>query len=114
MTLSFTSSTRTAVAAGGLALALTAGAGVASAVPDLAPIVNTTCSYTQVMSALNAQDPQAAADFNAAPEAQMMLQHFLAAPPEKRQRMAMKVQTMPEAEQYMGTIVGVANTCNNY
>ena len=51
---------RLAVAVGGLALSLTAGAGVASADPDLDPIVNTTCSYTQVMSALSAQDPAAA------------------------------------------------------
>ena len=46
---------RLAVAVGGLALSLTAGAGVASADPVLDPIVNTTCSFPQVMAALNAQ-----------------------------------------------------------
>ena len=40
---------RLALAVGGLALSLTAGAGVASADPALDTIVNTTCSYTQVM-----------------------------------------------------------------
>src|ERR1700691_3928308 len=62
--------TRLAVAAGGLALSLTAGAGVASAAPDLGPAINTTCSYSQVVSALNAQDPAAAAQLNGSPSAQ--------------------------------------------
>ena len=55
--------TRLAVAVGGLALSLTAGAGVASADPDLDPIVNTTCTYPQAVAALNAQNPAAAAVF---------------------------------------------------
>jgi hypothetical protein len=65
-----------AVAVGGLALSLTAGAGVASADPDLDPIVNTTCSYPQVMSALNAQDPGAAAQFNASPANESLIAFF--------------------------------------
>ena len=45
---------RPAVAVAGLALSVTFGAGVASADPDLGPIINTTCSYPQVIAALNA------------------------------------------------------------
>ena len=56
--------TRLAVAVGGLAVSLAAGAGVASATPDLGPAVNTTCSYPQLVSALNAQGPEAIAMFN--------------------------------------------------
>ena len=55
--------TRLAVAVGGLAVSLAAGAGVASATPDLGPAVNTTCSYPQLVSALNAQGPEAGAAF---------------------------------------------------
>lgn len=106
--------TRLAVATSGLALSLAAGAGIASAAPDLGPIVNSTCSYSQVMAALNAQNPAAAADFNSSPMAESFLQSFLASPPDKRLRIAKQVQAMPEAQQYMGTIVQVANTCNNY
>ena len=65
--------TRLAVAVGGLALSLTAGAGVASADPDLGPVVNTTCNYSQVTAALNAQDPAAAAQFNDSPMAQVLV-----------------------------------------
>lgn len=106
--------TRRAAAIGGLALSLTAGAGVASAQPDLDPIINTTCNYSQVVSALNAQDPAAAAQFNGSPTAQSYLRRFLAAPPDQRQRMAQQVQGVPQAQQYFGLIGQVANTCNNY
>jgi len=105
---------RLAVAVGGLALSLTAGAGVASADPDLDPIVNTTCSYAQVMSALNAQDPATAAQFNASPASGSFLRHFLASPPNQRLRQAQQMQSTPGAQQYFGLIQQVFNTCNNY
>lgn len=101
-------------ATGALAVALSAGSGTAAAAPDLGPIVNTTCNYTQVVSALNAQDPSAAADFESSPMAQTWLRSFLASPPEKRQRIALQIQAMPEAQQYIGTVVQVASSCNQY
>jgi hemophore-related protein len=106
--------TRMSVAVGGLALSLTVGAGVASADPDLGPIVNTTCSYPQVMAALNAQDPAAAAQVNASPMAQSALRQFLAAPPSQRLEMAQQMQGSPRAQQYFGVIQQIAATCNNY
>jgi hemophore-related protein len=106
--------TRRAVAVGGLALSLTVGAGVASADPDLGPIVNTTCSYPQVMAALNAQDPATAAQFKSSPMAQSALQQFLAAPPSQRLQMAQQMESSPRAQQYFGLIQQVAATCNNY
>jgi hemophore-related protein len=102
--------TRLAVAVGGLALSLTAGAGVASADPDLGPIVNTTCTYSQAVSALNAQDPAAAAQFNASPPTQSYLRQFLASPPSQRQQIA----GSPGAEEYFGLLQQVFNTCKNY
>jgi hemophore-related protein len=106
--------TRLAAAVGGLALSLTAAAGVASAQPDPGPVINTTCSYPQVVSALNAEDPAAAAQFNASPAAQSWLRQFLASPPAQRQRMLQQVQSMPGTQQYVGTVEQIANTCNNY
>ncbi|MGV0624811.1 hemophore-related protein [Mycolicibacter minnesotensis] len=103
-----------AVAAGGAALVLSAGAGVAAAYPDLGPIINTTCTYSQVHAALNAENPAAAAEFDANQQAQGMLQMFLSASPAKRQQLATMIQGMPEAQQYIGTIAQVANTCSNY
>ena len=106
--------TRLAAAVAGLALSLTVGAGVASADPDLGPIVNTTCSYPQVMAALNAQDPAAAAQINSSSLAQSALQRFLAAPPSERLEMAQRIESSPRAQQYFGLIQQVAATCNNY
>lgn len=110
--------TRLTVAAGSLALSfsgsLSAGAGFASASPDLSPIINTTCNYSQVNAALSAENPAAAADFNASPIAQTWLRSFLSSPPEKRERIANQIQAMPEAQQYLGTITSIAGSCNNY
>lgn len=106
--------TRLAVAAGTVALSLSAGAGLASANPDLGPIINTTCNYSQVNAALNAENPAAAADFNASPIAQTWLRSFLSSPPDKRLRIANQIQAMPEAQAYLGTMTTVAASCNNY
>lgn len=106
--------TKFAVAAGSLALSLSAGAGFAAASPDLGPIINTTCNYTQVHQALVAENPAAAAEFDANPQAQGMVQMFLNSSPAKRQQLATMVQGMPEAQQYVGTITSVAGSCNNY
>ncbi|BBZ14013.1 hemophore-related protein [Mycobacterium branderi] len=104
---------RLATVVGGVALSLAAAAGVASADP-LDPAVNTTCTYPQVVSALNAQDPAAAAQFNSSPIAQSALRRFLASPPPQRQQMIQQLQGSPQAQQYLGTIAQVATTCNNY
>ena len=106
--------TRLAVAVCGLALSLTAGAGVASADPDLGPAINTTCSYSQVVSALNAEDPAAAAQLNGSLVEQGYLRQFLASPPGQRQQMLPGVPSTPWTDQYVETVVQVANTCNNY
>ncbi|KAA8963894.1 hemophore-related protein [Mycobacterium sp.] len=113
LTARLTSLGRLAVAVGGLAL-LGAGGGVASADPDLGPIVNTTCSYPQAVAALNAQDPAAAAQFNSSPLAQSALREFLASPPSRRMQIAEQLQSSPAAQRYFGIFQEVANTCNNY
>lgn len=106
--------TRLAAAIGGLALSLTTAAGVASADPDLSPIINTTCNYSQVQAALNAQDPGMAEQFNASPMAQSWLHSFLDSPPNQRQQMAQQIASTPGAEQNFGLIQQVFNTCSNY
>ena len=105
--------TRLAAAVGGLTLALTAAAGVASADP-MDGVINTTCNYGQVMAALNATDPGAAAQFNQSPMAQGYLRQFLASPPPRRAQMAAQIRAMPSAAQYFDTIAQVAGVCNNY
>jgi hemophore-related protein len=107
------SSTKLFVAIGGLALSLITGIGVASADPDLSPLISTTCTYSQAIAALNAQSPDAAAAFSASPVAQVWLRSFLAAPADQRQRMLQLLQG-GRAQQYLGAALQAANTCNNY
>jgi hemophore-related protein len=103
------------VASGGLLLsAAAASTGIASAQPDIGPIVNTTCSYPQVISALNAQDPAAAAEFTASPFAVGWLQNFLATGPAQRTVLIQQVQAQPIAAQYTGLVLQVANTCSSF
>jgi hemophore-related protein len=108
------STTKLVVALGGLVLSLTVGAGIASAGPDLGAIVNSTCSYPQVMAALNAQSPDAAGELSANPLANMWLQQLMASPPDQRRQMVDDAQGIPAVQQY-GALAGqVATTCNNY
>jgi len=102
------------VVSGGVALALSTGAGIASAQPDTSVIVNSTCTYPQVMAALNNEDPGVAAEFNAQPAAVGWLQSLVAAPPAQRARMVNQVQALPALQPYMPVIFQVASTCNNY
>lgn len=108
------SSTRLAVGVCAVALSLSAGAGLASADRDLSPFVNTTCNYGQVMSALQAADPQAAAQFNSSPESVAFLRQFLASPPSQRQQMAQMLASQPGADQQFELVQRVFGTCNNY
>jgi hemophore-related protein len=109
---------RLIAAVGALALSLTSGAGVASADPDLSPVINTTCNYSQVVSALNAQSPPAAAALSASPTAQAMLRGFLASSPDQRQQIVEELESKPQSQpyfqQYVGAVLQVANSCNNF
>jgi hemophore-related protein len=111
--------TRLAAAITGLALVLNAGTSVASADPDLGPVINTTCTYSQVVSALNAQVPAAAAQLNGSPSSQAALRGFLDSSPDQRQQILEELEgRYPQSQQYIplyaGFAVQVANTCNNY
>ncbi len=108
------SSTKLVVALSGLALSLTTGVGVASAQPDMGPLINTTCSYSQVMAALNEQRPDLANEFAEEPMAASMLSSFLASPVDQRQQMVQRIQSTPMGQQYIGSIMQIASTCNNY
>ncbi len=105
--------TKLAAAAGGVAIALTAGSGTASA-DDLDAIINSTCNYGQVMAALNATDPGAAAQLNSSDIAQDYLRQFIASPPPVRAQMAAQIQAIPGAAQYFNDVTSVANSCNKY
>jgi hemophore-related protein len=108
------SSLKVVAAAAGMALSLGIGTGIASAQPDVSTVVNTTCSYDQVIAALNAHSPGSAAEFTGNPVAVAWLNQFLASPVGQRRQMIQQVQSIPAAAPYTGLVLQVANTCNNY
>jgi hemophore-related protein len=120
--------TTVAVAIALLGLSPGAATGLASAQPDLSPLINTTCSYQQVTAALGAQAPDLAAELSKYPPAQAKLQRFLAAPVDTRQTMVQQAlaahpqwqNTIDEkagtsqGQQAQSELLAVAGTCNNY
>ena len=106
--------TRVGVAVGSLALSLTAGVGVASADPDLGSAVDSTCTYSQFVAALNAQNPEYGSAFNLSPDLQAQLQQFLASPRDQRQQWAQAVVSTPANQQLLPIIQKAFDTCNNF
>ena len=74
--------------------------------------------YSQVVSAINEQSPPAGAALSASPTAQAVLRGFLASSPDQRQQIVQELESKPESQpyfqQYVGAVLQVANTCNNF
>ncbi len=107
-------STRVVFGSGGLLLSLVTGGGIAAASPDVNALASSTCTYPQVMAALNAQSPEAANELSSSPMANAWLQELVASPPDKRVQMVADVQAMPALQQYTGLISQITATCANY
>jgi hemophore-related protein len=99
--------------AGAGVTALMLGSGVAGAQPVDA-IVNSTCSYGQVMSALQAQSPDVATQISNNFVVSGWLQQLVASPPDQRRLMVAQAQFVPGVPQYAPLIFQVANTCNSF
>ncbi|WP_234817710.1 hemophore-related protein [Mycolicibacterium sphagni] len=116
------------VCASVVGMALAAVSAPAYAAPDLSPLVNTTCNYSQVVAALNAQAPDLAKELSQFPQAESRLQSFLAAPVNQRQQILQQASAAhpqweaqlnqrvgtAQGQQYENTVIQVANTCNQY
>ncbi len=108
------SRTKLAVLVGGMALSVPMSVGIASAQPDLGPVIHTTCSYDQVWAAMNAERPDLAAQFNAQPMALGMLRSFMNSSPADRQGTVNQIAAYPGAQSSLGATLQLAGTCSNY
>ncbi|MDH6195672.1 hemophore-related protein [Mycobacterium frederiksbergense] len=106
--------TRLAVAVGGVTLSLTAGAGFASAAPDLGPMVNSTCSYDQAMAAVHAENPLAAQYLDQSPPNLQFLRVFLAAPRDERVNLLNQIKNNPGAAQALPVFQQMLTSCVKY
>jgi hemophore-related protein len=105
---------KVAVVAGGLAVAISTGAGIAAAEPDLGPAINSTCTYDQWVRALHDQNPGPASAFDAQPMSQQYLRQFFAGGPAVRQQYANMFLSLPGADQNIPVMRQAFDSCNNY
>lgn len=111
---------RVAMISGLSVAAILSLAGPASADPVMDALANTTCSYAQVTSALNAEAPALAGQLSRRPDMQANIQQFLAMPVDQRQQQLAQQQAVnPQLQAMIYAQIGpqitqVANTCMNY
>ncbi|HRD11025.1 MAG TPA: hemophore-related protein [Mycobacterium sp.] len=106
--------TGVAVAIGGSALALTAGAGLASATPDIGPMVNTTCTFDQAMRAVHAENPMAASYLDSSPPNLQFLRQFMSSTPDQRVTLLNAVKNNPGADEALPVFTQMMTSCVNY
>lgn len=105
---------RLIVGCSGLMLALIASSGIASAQPDVDAIANSTCTYPQVMAAINTQNPAAANQLSSSPLVTSWLQQLVASPPDGRRAMIAQAQGLPGFQPWTEFFNQIAGSCNNY
>ena len=76
--------------------------------------MNSSCSYPQVMAALNAQSPESAKQIQSNQMANSWLQQLVASPPDGRRAMIAQIQAYPQLNSYTGLINSVAASCSNF
>jgi hemophore-related protein len=110
------SMSKLAAAAGGLALSVFAGAGIASADVVSQQAIDTTCNYDQVVRALDANSPGDGQQLNQNGLASAWLRGYLASGHDARVKKAQDIQYKYQdiAGKYIGEINAVAATCNNF
>ncbi len=106
--------TRLTVIAGGLALSLSAGIGIASAQPNFEPMVNTTCTYDQAMAAIHAENPMAAQYLDASPPNLEFLRVFISSSPDQRRSLIDQVKNNPGAAEAFPIIQQMFASCSKY
>lgn len=104
------------------------GAGIASAEPGAGPLIETTCSYAQLMAALQVEAPEASARLARRPDAQAKLQEFVALPVDQRKQRVQgfldrnpdvrakidERRSTAEGQGKVQMLARLAATCHNY
>ncbi len=106
--------TKVMIGSTGVLMSLIAGGGIASAAPATDAIVNSNCTYPQIIGALQDQDPVVAGQITGNPVAVGYLQRFVGSPPQERRNMIAQAQSVPAIVQYTGLINSVAGSCSKY
>ena len=108
------SSTGLVVAVGGLALSLTAGIGLASAEPDLGPMVDSTCNYDQAITALRTENPMAVPYMDKYPANYQFVRVFLNSPRDQRVNLLNQIRNNPGANLALPIFQQMMTNCVKY
>lgn len=103
-----------AAAVGGLALSLSAGAGIAAAQPDIGPMVNTPCTYDQAMAAVHAENPMAAQYLDQSPPNLEFLRIYFGSTPDQRTSLLNQIKNNPGIDQALPVFQQMMTSCVNY
>jgi hemophore-related protein len=106
--------TGAAVAAFALAIEVLSETGIATADPDYSALINTTCSYEQVIGAVRAQNPAAAAFLDSRLDQQDAFRAYFAQPPASRANIVAQNKANPAAQQVLDVAQGAVAVCHNY
>jgi hemophore-related protein len=104
------------------------GAGIASADPGDGPLIETTCSYAQLIAALQVEAPEASARLAQHPDAQAKLQEIVALPVDQRKQRVQgfldrnpdvraaidEKRNTPEGQEKIQMLARIATACHNY
>lgn len=111
-------SKRLAAAAGGAALFMTAGMGLAvgtaAAEPDYGPMVDSPCTYDQAMAAVHAENPLAAQYLDQSPPNLEFLRVFLGSPRDDRVDLLNQIKNNEGAAQALPVFQATLTNCANY
>jgi hemophore-related protein len=109
-----TTMTKVAVAVGGLAVAVTAGAGIASAQPYVDTMVNSPCTYDQAIAAVNAENPTAAQYLMQSPPNLEFIRVFLSSDKDTRLSLLNQIKGNPGIDQALPVFTQMMSSCVNY
>jgi hemophore-related protein len=112
--MKLSSKQKIAISVSGLALAMTAGAGLASADPDWSPMVNSTCTYDQAMAAVHTENPMAAQYLDQSPPNLKFLQVFLSSSRDQRVSLLNQIKNNPGADQALPVFQQTLTSCTKY
>ncbi len=105
---------RLATATAGLAISAVAGAGIASAQPDIGPMINTTCTYDQAMAAVHAENPTAARYLDQSPPNLEFLRIYFGSSPDQRASLLNQIKNNPGIDQALPVFQQMMTSCVNY
>ena len=109
-----TMSTKLALAVGGAALSLTAGAGLATADPVYGAMTETTCTYEQAMAAVHAENPMAASYLDQSPPNLQFLRIYMGSSPAERVNLLNQIKNNPGVDQALPVFRQMMTSCSKY